>query len=252
MQILSIFRKLTTDKQTDLVFEYIQAIRASIPPHQRTSRGIVWSLRQMRTQAHESVPFSLQKESLKILLNAEQWEVRALSPFIIANCCLKEGFPPYITFLRRLANDSHFGVRETTQSVMRELMQDFRVEVLQLYDEDWITAPEENVRRCVSESLRPVLIKGKNWVRENQQESIKRLKRLNEDSSLYVRKSVANNLSDISRRHPDLVISILQEWLNETQYDKRTWFIARKACHRLIKTHPSEVQALLRGKSIIK
>ena len=67
-------------------------------------------------------------------MNAEQWEVRALGPFIIANCCLKEGFSPYIAFLRRLANDSHFGVRETTQSVMRELIQDFREEVLQLYD----------------------------------------------------------------------------------------------------------------------
>ena len=59
MQILAIFQELACGQQTDPVFEYIQAIRASIPPHQRTSRGIVWSLRQIRTQAQEFVPLSI-------------------------------------------------------------------------------------------------------------------------------------------------------------------------------------------------
>jgi len=251
-QILLIFQKLTSEKQTEQIFEFIQAIRSSIHPRQRTSRGIVWALRQIRTRAQEVIPISLQRDSIEHLLKADQWEVRALSPFIIANCCLTEGLSTYIPSLRQSANDHHFGVRETTQSVMRELMQDFPEEIIQLYDNDWLDAPEANVRRCVSESLRPVLVNGKNWIRENPQESIKRLKQLNRDSSLYVRKSVGNNLSDISRRHPELVLSTLQDWLSENEYDKWTWFIARKACRRIIKTHPTEVKTLLKGKNIIK
>ncbi|MFX0207850.1 MAG: DNA alkylation repair protein, partial [Candidatus Hodarchaeota archaeon] len=103
----------------------------------------------------------------------------------------------------------------------------------------------------VSESLRPVLGEGVNWIREEPREVIKRLKRLNQDPSLYVRKSVGNNLVDISRRHPDLVLTTLNGWLEENDYNKWTLFIARKACRRVVKSHLAEVKELLRGKTII-
>lgn len=75
--------------------------------------------------------------------------------------------------------------------------------------------------------------------------------KLNQDPNLYVRKSVDNNLADISKKHPDMVLSTLRIWLTENNYDKWTMFIARKACRHLVKTHQTEVNELLKGESMI-
>ncbi|UCE14714.1 MAG: hypothetical protein JSV04_05910 [Candidatus Heimdallarchaeota archaeon] len=254
MSVEEIFNGLIATHNTDTLLTFIQDIKESIPPSQRTSKGIVWSLRQIRRQLiEEGVHLTKQKHSLEILINSNHWQVRHLTSLIATHCSIEErNFDSYIPVIEAAANDSHFGVRESAQMAMRELMQAFPDEVLQLYDNKWISHPEANVRRCVSESLRPVLVEGKNWLREEPEEVIKRLKRLNQDTSLYVRKSVGNNLADISRRYPDLVLSTLRKWLLENDYDKKTFFIARKACRRVIKSHPDEVTELLRGESVIK
>ena len=254
MSIKEIFNNLITDNNAEPLFMLIQHIKDSIPQSQRTGKGIVWSLRQIRKQIiKEKVPLEVKRQYLDSLINSDHWQVRHLTALIATNCCIDENcISPYVSVIKSAANDPHFGVRESAQMAMRELLQVFPDEVLQLYDNEWLTNPEENIRRCVSESLRPVLVGGKNWIREEPREAIKRLKRLNRDPSLYVRKSVGNNLSDISRRHSDLVLVTLRNWLDENNNDKWTLFIARKACRRVVKSHPTEVNELLRGKSIIK
>lgn len=232
----------------------IQHIKESIPPSQRTGKGIVWSLRQIRKEIiKEKVPLDVKKRSLEVLINSELWQIRHFASLIATNCgTVEKKIHPYLSIIASAANDSHFGVRESAQMAMREFLQVFPDKILQLYDDEWLTHPEENIRRCVSESLRPVLVGGKNWIREEPREAIKRLKRLNSDPSVYVRKSVGNNLSDISRRYPDLIVTTLTNWLNENSYDKWTLFVARKACRNIVKSHPDEVNNLLRGNSIIR
>ncbi len=253
MAIKDIFNGLTTNKNTEPLFELIQQIHGSIPKSQRTGKGIVWSLRQIRKQLiQETVPLDIKKRSLDVLINSDHWQVRHLTALIATNCSIEENtITPYLSVIKAAAKDSHFAVRESAQMAMRELLQVFPDEVLNLYD-DWLLDTDENIRRCVSESLRPVLVSGKNWLRETPEETIKCLKRINCDPSLYVRKSVGNNLADISRRHPDLVLCTLKEWLNENDYDKWTFFIARKACRHIVKSKLNEVNELLKGKSIIK
>ncbi len=253
MAINDILNNLTINKNTEPLFELIQQIHGSIPKSQRTGKGIVWSLRQIRKQIiQETVPLDIKKRSLDVLITSDHWQVRHLTALIATNCSIEENtITPYLSVIKAAAKDAHFAVRESAQMAMRELLQVFPDEVLQLYDE-WLFNYNENIRRCVSESLRPVLVSGKNWLREKPQDSIRYLKKLNCDPSLYVRKSVGNNLADISRRHPELVLTTLQDWLDENNYDKRTWFIARKACRRIVKSNPDEVDKLLKGKSIIK
>jgi 3-methyladenine DNA glycosylase AlkC len=41
------------------------------------------------------------------------------------------------------------------------------------------------------------------------------LEKLKYDDSLYVRKSVANHLNDISKDHPELVIKNVKKWLKQ-------------------------------------
>jgi 3-methyladenine DNA glycosylase AlkC len=63
------------------------------------------------------------------------------------------------------------------------------------------------------------------------------LERLKDDSELYVRRSVANNLNDIAKDHPDRVVERCQAWL-EKRTPNREWLV-RHALRSLIKDgHP--------------
>ena len=49
------------------------------------------------------------------------------------------------------------------------------------------------------------------------------LENLKTDSSLYVRRSVANNLNDISKTHPDLVMDLAEKWYGKN--DSTDWIL---------------------------
>lgn len=58
------------------------------------------------------------------------------------------------------------------------------------------------------------------------------MERLKADPSLYVRKSVANNLNDISKTHPALVVEIAKDWYGNNEYTDR---IVKHGCRTLLK-----------------
>jgi hypothetical protein len=58
------------------------------------------------------------------------------------------------------------------------------------------------------------------------------LETLKDDPEEYVRRSVANNLNDISKDHPDLVLDICERWFGENAH--RDW-IVKHACRTLLK-----------------
>ena len=49
------------------------------------------------------------------------------------------------------------------------------------------------------------------------------MENLKTDSSLYVRRSVANNLNDISKTHPDLVMDLAEKWYGKN--DSTDWIL---------------------------
>ena len=71
---------------------------------------------------------------------------------------------------------------------------------------DWTTDPSEHVRRLVSEGTRPRLP----WAAQlpafiaDPSPILPLLEPLRDDPSEYVRRSVANNLNDIAKDHPDV------------------------------------------------
>ncbi len=67
------------------------------------------------------------------------------------------------------------------------------------------------------------------------------LEQLKADPSLYVRKSVANNLNDISKNHPELVARIARDWYGK---DERTDWIVKHGCRTLLKKGNREVMDL--------
>ncbi|MFN0120258.1 MAG: DNA alkylation repair protein [Blastocatellia bacterium] len=98
----------------------------------------------------------------------------------------------------------------------------------------WAESADPHVRRLASEGCRPRLP----WAMAlpefiaNPAPLLPVLEKLKDDESDYVRKSVANNLNDISKNHPDLVMEICERW---SGHSPRADWIIKHACRGLLK-----------------
>ncbi len=107
----------------------------------------------------------------------------------------------------------------------------------------WTYHRSEHVRRLASEGSRPRLP----WAMAI--ESFKKdpvgllpiLEALKNDSSEYVRRSVANNLNDISKDHPQRVIEVAQEWLGHSEATDK---LVKHGCRTLLKLGDKQVMPL--------
>ena len=103
----------------------------------------------------------------------------------------------------------------------------------------WSTSSNANVRRLASEGCRPRLPWGiaLTQFKQDPLPILPILENLKEDPSLYVRKSVANNLNDISKDHPEVVIRLAKRWKGRHPY---TDWIIRHGCRSLKKAGNQE------------
>ncbi|MGB4958130.1 MAG: DNA alkylation repair protein [Saprospiraceae bacterium] len=107
----------------------------------------------------------------------------------------------------------------------------------------WARHSNPNVRRFASEGCRPRLPWGlqlKSFV-DDPSPIIPVLELLKNDPSEYVRKSVANNLNDISKDHPNLVTNIIRKWKGSSV---RTDHICKHAARTMLKNGNKEVLAI--------
>lgn len=113
---------------------------------------------------------------------------------------------------------------------------------------EWTSHPDEKVRRLASEGSRPRLPWGlrlQSLVRDPKPTTAI-LEALKNDESLFVRRSVANHLNDITKDHPELVLELLEAW--DLGREHLRW-IAKHACRTLIKRgHPSALKLFGFGK----
>jgi 3-methyladenine DNA glycosylase AlkC len=109
---------------------------------------------------------------------------------------------------------------------------------------EWSHDSDEHVRRLASEGCRPRLP----WsfrlpeLIADPSPALAILENLRADSSLYVRKSVANHLNDISRDNPDITLKTLSRW--DRSHVHTAW-IAKRALRTLIKEGHVEALTLL-------
>ncbi|MBV1869178.1 MAG: DNA alkylation repair protein [Marinosulfonomonas sp.] len=109
---------------------------------------------------------------------------------------------------------------------------------------DWAADPNLHVRRLASEGSRPRLpwgIKLHGFVKQPSL-ILPLLTTLRDDPSEYVRRSVANNLNDIAKDHPDLVADLAAKWLKSA--DENRVRLVKHACRTLLKNgHPDALNA---------
>lgn len=98
----------------------------------------------------------------------------------------------------------------------------------------WTRHENEHIRRLASEGCRPQLPWGQAMTgfKKDPTPVLGVLEQLKADPSLYVRKSVANNLNDISKTHPELVTQIAKAWYGKNQH---TDWIVKHGCRTLLK-----------------
>jgi 3-methyladenine DNA glycosylase AlkC len=109
----------------------------------------------------------------------------------------------------------------------------------------WARDDNEHVRRLVSEGTRPRLP----WaarLRSFQKDPapvISLLELLKDDSALYVRRSVANNLNDIGKDHPDVLVSTARRWMKDAN-ENRLWIIKHALRSAVKRAEPEALSVL--------
>ncbi len=99
----------------------------------------------------------------------------------------------------------------------------------------WSKSKNHHIRRLASEGCRPRLpwgMKLQSFV-ENPESILPILENLKADPELYVRKSVANNLNDISKDNPHIALAIAKSWLGNNE---DTDWIVNHAMRGLLKS----------------
>ncbi|MFA9370956.1 MAG: DNA alkylation repair protein [Labilibaculum antarcticum] len=190
-------------------------------------------------------------KALKILLNSFNPEMGT------TNIQGFEGFyyMPIADYVSRFGlekEDFHFSInalieitkRFTSENAIRPFIRKFPKETFQ-YLHQWTNNENVHVRRLISEGTRPKLP----WaspLREFQKDPspvLELLEKLKEDDELYVRRSVANNLNDIAKDHPDLVVETLARW-NKTNNKGTQWIIGHASRTLLKQGHPKALELL--------
>ncbi len=122
-------------------------------------------------------------------------------------------------------SSAEFAVRPFIKQYSQHMMQQMLT---------WTHHSNHHVRRLASEGCRPRLP----WAmalpafKKDPSPILPILEVLKTDESLYVRKSVANNLNDIAKDHPQTVLAVVASWQN---IHPHTDWIIRHGCRGLLK-----------------
>jgi 3-methyladenine DNA glycosylase AlkC len=109
----------------------------------------------------------------------------------------------------------------------------------------WSNHPHPGVRRLASEGCRPRLPWGLRLqdLVEDPGPILPILEKLKDDHREEIRRSVANNLNDISKDHPDLIVEILEKWQDPENIDRSQ--LIKHALRTLLKAgHPGALRLL--------
>jgi 3-methyladenine DNA glycosylase AlkC len=121
------------------------------------------------------------------------------------------------------------------------LVQHFDRTLAQMYT--WSEHPSAMVRRLSTEGIRPRLPWGMGVpvLKRDPMPILPILERLKGDPAETVRRSVANNLNDISKDHVALALSLAKNWLGHSE---NTDWVVRHACRGLLKKGNATALAL--------
>ena len=187
------------------------------------------------------------EKSLSVLKQAASHAPTGYTALVFPDFVGQYGLHDFKTSLPALGYFTSFG---SSEFAIREfLRKDFDGCLPTL--QKWTKDKNHHVRRLASEGSRPRLP----WsfkldrVIQEPQVTAEILKNLNTDDSLYVRKSVANHLNDISKDNADYLLCTLKSW---NQDHPHTAWITKHATRSLIKQGDERSLQLLNYEKNVK
>lgn len=111
---------------------------------------------------------------------------------------------------------------------------------------EWSQDANCHVRRLVSEGTRPRLPLGRRLKMfiDDPKPLMSLLDKLIPEPTLLVRRSIANNLNDVAKDNPDIVVETLERWRHKHPSEEMEWLI-KHASRTLIKMgHPGALKLL--------
>lgn len=164
-------------------------------------------------------------------------------------------YMPHVLFVRKYGLDDYEAAMRVQAELTKRFTAEFSIRAFLVkypersYEQMLAWADDDNahLRRLASEGMRPRLP----WAprlrafQHNPRPVIELLERLRDDPVPYVRRSVANNLNDIAKDHPELVIETCRRWAQEAP-EGRTW-IVRHALRSLVATGNQDAIRILGG-----
>lgn len=138
----------------------------------------------------------------------------------------------------------HMTKRFSAEGAIRTFILKYPERTLAILSE-WAEDENPHVRRLVSEGTRPRLpwtMQLKPFI-EDPLPVLRLLEKLKTDPVLMVRRSVANNLNDIAKDNPELVVKTLRRWSKIN--DEGTQWLIRHAARTLVKQGNRDVLEIL-------
>jgi len=209
----------------------------SVLDRQWASRELKARVRHLSQVLHERLPYPYERQieiltavapsfdGLGAMVFPDFVETFGQDHFAVSVIALREFTPRF---------SSEFAVRPFLVRYSRRMLETM---------EQWARHESHHVRRLATEGCRPLLP----WAmqltafRQDPAPVLAILEVLKADPHESVRRSVANNLNDISKDHPELVLKIAAAWMGQSAETDR---ILKHACRGLLKAGNRKALAL--------
>lgn len=197
-------------------------------------------MRHISTTLYDFLPKEFEK-SIVILQNTYTKidQTRSLENTIFQDFVELYGLDHFKLSMNALAC---FTINSTSEFAIRQFIIKYPTQTISQM-KLWAKSTDHQIRRLASEGCRPRLP----WAialvsyKKDPADILEILDILKDDESLYVRKSVANNLNDISKDNPHIVKEIAKKWLGINT--KRDWII-KHGCRTLLKNADLDIMQL--------
>ena len=220
----------------------LEALYHNIPNNKRISFGRVYTIQVLSRYLFSSLfemGANVYEIATTLFEKSEDCQSKGIALGILSFYGIND-YEKVLPFFEASASSNNWDIREFAQMFFRKIIQKWPDEMRE-YLLMLTGSMDPNIRRFVSETLRPV--KENRWSYGNPNYSLTILRNLFRESSEYPRTSVGNNLSDLARHLPDLVFEVVQELV--ASGDPNSCWIAYRACRNLVKREPIKVMNLL-------
>ena len=246
----SLLKEHYNQTYTTLLSSALRRVEPSIDPNRLnddifTPKFATLSLSERRAHIAKTLHAHLPQDYFKALTILKKVFVQINTPELyLQNMLFSEFVALYglESFEDSMEALKHFTVNSSSEFAIRVFFIHYEKQTLAKMQE-FAKDEDEHIRRLASEGSRPRLPWGKKLQSfvDDPTKTIPILKLLCDDTSGYVRKSVANHLNDISKDHPSFAKTIIKQWYG-VQPKRDT--MLKHAARTLLKSGDSEMMEL--------